>query len=161
MIRLVEPPARIRWTDQFYESSLGIKDPDEVKDLQWREEYHFVMSQSLMELALRRGVPCNKGLLLTRISLMPLERSMTARTAHLSALRFDSAHGPQFVMGERFIKSTSRTLWTALGALEVVLAHPRDRRIEAHWRELGGHVPRVGNTAAKSEMHAEQKEVLS
>lgn len=68
MIRLVEPPATIRWTDQFYESSLGVKDPDEVKDLRWREEYHFVMSQSLMELALRRGVPCNKGLLLTRIS---------------------------------------------------------------------------------------------
>lgn len=161
MIRLVEPPARIRWTDQFYESSLGIKDPDEVTGLRWRDEHHFVMSQSLMELALRRGVPCNKGLLLTRISLMPLERCMTARTAHFSALRFDSEHGPQFVMGERFVKSTSHALWTALGALEVVLAHPRDKRIEAHWRKLGGRTLRAESTAAKPDMHASLKEVLS
>lgn len=86
---------------------------------------------------------------------------MTARAAHLSALGFDSQHGPQFVMGERFIKSTSRTLWTTLGALEVVLAHPRDKRIEAHWKELGGHTSRAGSTAAKPEKYPPLKETVS
>lgn len=147
MIRLIEPPDRIRWTDQLYESHLGVKDPDDITGLRWRDEYRFVMSQPLMELALRRGVPCNKGLLLTRISLMPLERYMASRTAHLRALRFDIDQGPQFVRGERFITSTNQTLSSALGALEVVLGHPRDKRIEEHWRGIGGQALTSGGKA--------------
>lgn len=102
------------------------------------------MSDGLMELALRRGVPCRQGLLLTRSSLMPLQRYMDARVAHLNALDLDKAHGPQFVSGVRFTESTSNTFASALGAMDLVLRHPRDKRIEAHWQSLGGSVPGTG-----------------
>lgn len=141
MIRLISPPSRIRYSDHFPERFLGTTDPADVADLRWREEYRLGMSEGLMELALRRGVPCRTGLLLTRSSLMPLQRYMDARAAHLDAVECDKDHGPQFVAGVRFVQSTYDVFSGARGAMELVLRHPRDRRIEAHWVELGGPLP--------------------
>ena len=144
MIRLISPFARIRWTDQFPERLLGVKDPDDVECLRWSTEHHLGMSEALLELALRRGVPCRQGLLLTRISLLPLQRYMDARDHHSHALACDEAFGPQFVGGSRFTESTDLASLTARGAVELVLRHPRDQRIEAHWELLGGSAPRSG-----------------
>ncbi|EXF24041.1 hypothetical protein BG28_09000 [Nesterenkonia sp. AN1] len=145
MIRLITPFARIRWTDQFPERFLGTEDPDDVEGLRWYEEHQLKMSEGLLELALRRGVPCRQGLLLTRSSLLPLQRYMDARAAHFNALESDRAHGPQFVAGMRFTESTNAALSSARRAVELVLRHPRDRRIEAHWQALGGSSPAAGS----------------
>lgn len=141
MIRLLTPSTRIRWTDQFPERFLGTRDPDDVEGLQWQVEHQLKMSEGLLELALRRGVPCRQGLLLTRSSLLPLQRYMDARAAHSDALESDRAHGPQFVAGRRFTESTDTAFSSARSAVELVLRHPRDRRIEAHWLALGGSAP--------------------
>lgn len=145
MIRLIAPFARIRWTDQFPERFLGTRDPDDVEGLRWHEEHQLKMSEGLLELALRRGAPCRQGLLLTRSSLLPLQRYMDARAAHVNALESDRAHGPQFVAGRRFTESTNAAFSSARSAVELVLRHPRDLRIEAHWLALGGSAPATGS----------------
>jgi len=158
MLYLLEPSTRLAWTNMPTDVvKLAREQGVDLASLDW-EPSERVMTDDMLRIALREGVACSRGLVVSGVSLAEEGRGDEIRQAGAAARAAHEAIRPQVEVVERAIygkdsaaqradldarvaASNERAAVNADDDLREQLKQPVRNELVEHWRRLGGRVP--------------------
>ncbi len=158
MLYRLSPPGEVTWSDLPTETiQLAQDNHADLARLLWAPTETRAFSSDLLRLALRYGVPCGDGIVVSAVDVADLGRADELRLlnrqssdAHRELRSTNGAFMEQLSPGwtaqgeeldRRIIESTEHTAREAEADLDEQLAATPKPEVVEHWNRLGGNLP--------------------